>query len=49
MDSSTMNLIVNECCIEGMKKLDSESTDIIIADPPYNIGKDLVIIVINKN
>jgi DNA modification methylase len=27
-------------CIELMKKLDSESVDLIIADPPYNLGKD---------
>ena len=37
MDS---NKIFNEDCIIGMKKLDDNSTDIIIADPPYNIGKD---------
>ena len=27
-------------CIEMMKKLESETADIIICDPPYNIGKD---------
>lgn len=27
-------------CIEGMKKIDDKTVDIIIADPPYNIGKD---------
>jgi site-specific DNA-methyltransferase (adenine-specific) len=32
--------IINEDCIIGMKKLKSESVDIIICDPPYNIGKD---------
>ena len=32
--------IFNEDCINGMKKLKAESVDIIIADPPYNIGKD---------
>ena len=32
--------IINEDCIEGMKKLECESVDIIICDPPYNIGKD---------
>jgi site-specific DNA-methyltransferase (adenine-specific) len=36
----TRNKIYNECCISGMQKLDDESVDIIIADPPYNIGKD---------
>ena len=43
-DENTMglqtNLIINEDCIEGMKKLADESVGIIIADPPYNIGKD---------
>lgn len=34
-----MNIIYNEDCVKGMKKLDSNSVDIIIADPPYNIGK----------
>jgi site-specific DNA-methyltransferase (adenine-specific) len=33
-------VVLNECCIEGMKKISSESVDIIICDPPYNIGKD---------
>lgn len=27
-------------CIELMKKIKSESVDLIIADPPYNLGKD---------
>jgi site-specific DNA-methyltransferase (adenine-specific) len=35
-----MNIIYNEDCIQGMKKINSESVDIIICDPPYNIGKD---------
>ena len=29
-----------EDCITGMKKIKNESVDIIICDPPYNIGKD---------
>ena len=33
-------MIYNEDCIDGMKKLQGASADIIIADPPYNIGKD---------
>lgn len=33
-------LIINDDCINGMKKLETESADIIICDPPYNIGKD---------
>ena len=35
-----MNTVVHEDCITGMKKLDAVSADIIICDPPYNIGKD---------
>ena len=31
----TLNVIYNEDCIEGLKKLPSESVDLIIADPPY--------------
>jgi len=34
------NIIINNDCIEEMKKLDNECADIIICDPPYNIGKD---------
>lgn len=34
------NKIFNEDCITGIKKLPNDSIDIIIADPPYNIGKD---------
>ena len=34
------NKIYHEDCIAGMKKIQSESVDIIICDPPYNIGKD---------
>lgn len=30
----------NEDCITGMKRLANESADIIMCDPPYNIGKD---------
>jgi site-specific DNA-methyltransferase (adenine-specific) len=37
---SILNKIHNEDCIEGMKKIESESIDTIICDPPYNIGKD---------
>lgn len=35
-----VNKIHNEDCITGMKKITSESVDIVICDPPYNIGKD---------
>lgn len=27
-------------CMEGIRKLEDETVDIIICDPPYNIGKD---------
>ncbi len=33
-------LIINEDCIKGMKGCDPDSVDIIICDPPYNIGKN---------
>jgi len=36
---SINNKIYNEDCIKGMKRIKSDSIDIIIADPPYNIGK----------
>lgn len=32
--------IVNGDCIEGMRKIEPDSVDIVICDPPYNIGKD---------
>jgi site-specific DNA-methyltransferase (adenine-specific) len=35
-----LNNIYNEDCISGMKKIAAGSVDIIICDPPYNIGKD---------
>ena len=35
-----LNKINNLDVIEGLQKLNSKSVDIIIADPPYNIGKD---------
>lgn len=34
------NKIYNNDCIEGMKEIHDESVDIVICDPPYNIGKD---------
>lgn len=33
------NVIYNEDCINGMRKLDDNSVDLIIADPPYNLSK----------
>lgn len=35
-----LNTIYNEDCIIGMKTIKNETVDIIICDPPYNIGKD---------
>ncbi len=42
MESLTieMNKVYNQDCILGMKSLKDESVDLIICDPPYNIGKD---------
>lgn len=40
MEEITYNNIYNIDCIEGMKKIKNETVDIIICDPPYNIGKD---------
>lgn len=34
-----LNTIYNEECIEGMKKVEDKSVDLIITSPPYNIGK----------
>ena len=35
-----MNMIIHEDCVKGIKGLKDSSIDIIICDPPYNIGKD---------
>lgn len=35
VDNMKHNVIYNCDCVEGMKKLDDESIDLIIADPPY--------------
>jgi|TARA_Y100000389_G_C17445572_1_gene511393 site-specific DNA-methyltransferase (adenine-specific) len=35
-----LDTIYDEDCIDGMKKIKENSVDIIICDPPYNIGKD---------
>ena len=32
--------IVNGDCVAGMKAMADESADIVVCDPPYNIGKD---------
>ena len=38
--SLELNKIYNEDCILGMKKIKNETVDVVICDPPYNIGKD---------
>lgn len=35
-----LNKIYNEDCLLGIKNIEDKSIDIIICDPPYNIGKD---------
>lgn len=39
-DRLPLNKIVCGDALEGLKKLPNESCNIIVADPPYNIGKD---------
>lgn len=34
------NILENIDCLKGMKQIPDDSIDIIIIDPPYNIGKD---------
>jgi len=35
-----LDCIYNEDCLQGLKKVQSNSVDAVITDPPYNIGKD---------
>ena len=39
-NNENINKILEEDCVDGMKKLEDNSVDIIICDPPYNIGKN---------
>lgn len=39
-DKNAHQRIVHEDCIVAMQKMEDESADIVICDPPYNIGKD---------
>jgi site-specific DNA-methyltransferase (adenine-specific) len=32
--------VFNQDALEGMKLLPDETIDLIVADPPYNLGKD---------
>jgi DNA modification methylase len=35
-----LNKIYNMDCLEGMKRIEDKSIDMILADPPYNIARD---------
>jgi DNA modification methylase len=37
---ATNHLIINGDCIEILKKINTETIDLIITDPPFNIGKN---------
>jgi tRNA1(Val) A37 N6-methylase TrmN6 len=43
-----INKIYNEDCIVGMRRIKADSADIVICDPPYNIGKDFRTTAISK-
>lgn len=34
-----INNIYNIDCLDGLRQLESESIDLIITSPPYNLGK----------
>mgnify|MGYP001197372878 CR=1 FL=1 len=40
VNETKKKIVINKDCIKGMKEIEDESADIIICDPPYNIGKD---------
>lgn len=40
MDNLSWNTIHRMNCLEGMRQIESLSIDVIVCDPPYNIGKD---------
>ena len=35
-----LNKIYNEDCLEGMKRIEDNSIDLILTDPPYNIARE---------
>ena len=35
-----MDKILNEDCLVGMSRIPDKSVDLVLIDPPYNIGKD---------
>ena len=34
------NIVYQEDCIEGMKKIPDNSIDLVLTDPPYNITQN---------
>ena len=36
----TLDTIYNEDCLEGMRQIEDGTIDLIVTDPPYNIGKE---------
>ena len=34
------SILYNEDCIRAMKRLASDSIDLILTDPPYNLGNE---------
>ena len=40
--------IICDDCIEVMKEMESDSVDLVVTDPPYNVGKDFGIRAINR-
>jgi len=36
-----VNQIVHGDCLEGMKKMDNDSVDLVITSPPYNLGNSI--------
>ncbi len=40
MPRNNLDCIFNQDCIEGIRELEPESVDLIIADPPYNLNKN---------
>src|SRR3990167_387574 len=44
-----LNKVYNMDCLEGMKLIENESIDLIITDPPYNHGKEMINDSLNEN
>jgi len=41
MLSKILDTIVNDDCIKGMKNIPDNSVDLILADPPYGISREI--------